>query len=265
MEMLLAILWSSLTSVGAHLCMRPLWVDTPGRPYLVSVCPQAQSEIIKVRGAAEDTAGAPVAGVRWEFLLSGSPEKKSAVTGADGKYSLALPAGAYEILLYLPGQTRPHSAMAWLAGREEVVINARVPKERVTPGVGSPGHLEYDFLGEWRVVDERGRGVGPARVTLEALQRDARRARFPVHVPAADDEKETDGQLETAPDGRFVFRIRESHLLPEKVVALVVTVEMPGFLPQSVRVFPVLQFSETGHLFAAYPEEDVEIRLKRKP
>lgn len=215
--------------------------------------------MVKVRGAAEDTAGAPVAGVRLEFLLSGSPEKKSAVTGADGKYSLALPTGAYEILLHLPGQTRPHSGRAWLAGREEMVINARVPKERLE------GHLEYDFLGEWRVVDERGRGVGPARVTLEALERDGRRARFPVYVPAADDEKETDGQLETAPDGRFVFRIREAHLLPEKAVALVVTAEMAGFERHSVEVFPALQFSETGHLFAAYPEEEVEIRLKRKP
>jgi len=229
---------------------------------LLAVCASnlfGQSEMVKVRGAAEDTAGAPVAGVRFEFLPAGSPEKKTATTGADGKYSLALSAGAYEILLHLPGRARPHSGMAWLGGREEIVVNARVAKQRVEE------HLEYDVLGEWRVVDERGRGVGPARVTLEALQRDGRRTRFPVYLLGADEEKETDGQLETAPDGRFVFRIREGHLLLEKVVAVVVAAEMPGFEKNSMRVFPALQFSETGHLFAAYPEEEVEIRLNRKP
>ena len=217
-----------------------------------------------VRGTAEDVSGAAVAGVRFEFLPSGSPEKKAAVSGSDGSYSITLAAGAYEILLYLPGQPRPHSGMAWLArfglaGRQEMVLNARVPKGRFE------GHLEYDFLGEWRVVNESGRGIGPARVTLETLLRDGKRARFPVHVPVAEDEKETNGQFETAPDGRFVFRIREAHLLPQKVAALVLTAEMPGFLPDSVTVFPALQFSETGHLFAAYPEEDIELRLKRKP
>ena len=148
--------------------------------------------------------------------------------------------------------------MAWLGTREEITMNVRVATETFL------GALEYDVLSEWRVVDEHGRGIGPARVTLEALLADGRRVRFPVYVFTADGEKETDGQLETAPDGRFVFRIREFHLRPGKAVALVVAAEMPCFLPQSVRVFPLLQFSETGHLFAAYPEEEVDIRLQRK-
>lgn len=209
-----------------------------------------------VRGAAEDTSGAPVSGVRWEFLLTGSPEKKPAVTGADGKYTIALPAGLYEILLYHPGQTRPHGRMAWLGGREEIVLNARIPRERFD------GHLEYDCLGEWQVTGQNGRGLGPARVTIEGLLRDGKKKRFPVYLPAGDDEKETDGRFETPPDGRFVFRIRESHILPENVIGLIVTADVPGYFPAATRVFPVLQFSETGHLFAAYPEENVQIRLK---
>ena len=225
---------------------------------LTTVFPAA--ETITVRGAAEDTAGAPVAGVRWEFLLAGSPEKKTAVTGADGSYSLNLPPGAYEVLVYYPGQGKPHSGQAWLgpAGRGEVLINARVPKERFE------GHLEYDFLGEWRVVDEAGRGVGPAHVKLEALLRDGSRSSFPVYVPTADEEKQVEGPVETAPDGRFVFRIREARLIPDRVVALLATAEAPGFLPHSVRIFPAMQFSETGHLYAAFPEDNVNIPLKRK-
>ncbi len=223
----------------------------------------ALAENVTVRGAAEDVSGAAVAGVRWEFLPVGSPQKKTAETGPDGKYSLALAAGAYEIRLYLPGQARTHSGMAWLAGREEIVVNARVPKGRASDREPQE-HLEYDVLGEWRVTDENGRGIGPARIRLEGLLRQGPRVRFPVYLPAGDGEKETDGQFESAPDGRFIFRIRETHLLPEKVVALVMSAEMPGFLPSSVRVFPALQFSETGHLFAAYPEEDVTLRLKAK-
>lgn len=227
-----------------------------GRAQAPVAKPEAQT--IAVRGAAEDTAGAPVAGVRLEFLLPGSSERKSAVTGADGKYSLDLPAGPYEIQLSYPGQAHTESQMAYLgpAERKEVVINARIPKEKFAE------HLEYDFLGEWRVVNERGRGIGPAQVTFEALQRDGRRARFPVYVPTMDEEKETDGKMETDPAGRFAFRIREMHLLPEKVVALVVTAEMPGYLPHSERIFPALQFSETGHLYENFPEEGVKIVLK---
>ena len=216
------------------------------------------TETITVHGTAEDTDGAAVEGVRLEFLRPGSPERKSAVTGPEAKCSLRLPAGTYDILLYLPQEVAPHVGQVWLGNRKAITVNVRVPKQTFL------GVVEYDVLGEWQVVNERGRGIGPAKVTLEALLRDGRRVRVPVYLFTADGEIETDGQLETAPDGRFFFRIPESRMRPEKVVALVVTAEMPGFLPNSVQVVPVFQFSETAHLFAAYPEEEVEIRLQQK-
>ena len=218
----------------------------------------ATSETITVLGVAEDTDGVPVEGVRLEFLRPGSPEKKSAVTGPEGTYSLSLPAAMYDILLYLPQEAAPHVGQVWLGNRKAITVNVRVPKKTFL------GVVEYDVLGEWQVVNERGRGIGPAKVTLEALLRDGSRVRVPVYLFTADGEIETDGQLETAPDGRFFFRIPESRMRPEKVVALVVTAEMPGFLPNSVQVVPVFQFSETAHLFAAYSEEEVEIRLQQK-
>ncbi len=218
----------------------------------------AGAQTVAVRGVAEDVSGAPVSGVRLEFLPAGSSQRIAAATGADGKYAVSLAPGAYEILAYPPGQAKPFSGRAWLEGREAIIIDARIPKGKFE------GHLEYDFLGEWRVTDENGRGLGPASVVLEAIQKDGKRLRFPVYIPAGDGEKETDGKLENSPDGRFIFRIREAHLLPENVVALVLSAEMPGFHPNSKRVYPALQFSETGHLFAAYPEEDVVLTLKRR-
>ncbi len=149
----------------------------------------ATTETITVLGVAEDTDGAPVEGVRLEFLRPGSPEKKSAVTGPEGNYSLSLPAGAYDILLYLPQETAPHRGQAWLGNREQITVNVRVPKQTF------PGVLEYDVVGEWQVVNEQGRGIGPAKVTLEALLRDGRRVRVPVYLFTADGEKETDGQM----------------------------------------------------------------------
>lgn len=219
---------------------------------------QAPAAQIQIHGIAQDTDDKPVAGVRLEFLLQGSPKKEAAVTGEDGKYALTLPAGYYEIVLNLPDpQVPPKSGRAWLAGREEAVLNARIPKTKFE------GQLEYDFLGEWRVVDERGRGVGGARVTIESLDRAGRRATFPLYIPVDEGEKQNEGAVQAAPDGRFVFRIRETQIVPDEVAALIVTVDAPGFAPRSVHVFPVLQFSETGHLYEAYPEEYV-IPLKKK-
>jgi hypothetical protein len=225
---------------------------------VIAAAVPAQAPSVTVHGAAEDTAGAAVGGVRLDFLLWGSSEKKTAVTGPDGKYSIELPVGRYEIQLTLPGQQRPQSDFAFLgpADRTQVVLNVRVPKD------AAAALTEYDTLGDWRVVDQQGRRIGPAKVTFEALQRDGRRVTFPVYVPVLDEEKEVTGPVDTDPAGRFVFRIREAHLAADRVVALIVTAEAPGYLPRSERIFPALQFSETGHLYAAYPEEGVKITLK---
>jgi hypothetical protein len=228
---------------------------------VIAATAPAQAPSVTVRGEAEDTAGAAVGGVRLDLLLWGSSEKKTVVTGPDGKYSIELPVGRYEIQLTLPGRQRPQSEFAFLgpADRKEVVLNVRVPKD------AAAALTEYDTLGDWRVVDQRGKGIGPAKVTFEALQRDGRRATFPVYVPVLDEEREVTGPVDTDPAGRFVFRIREAHLVPDRVVALIVTAEAPGYLPRSERIFPALQLSETGHLYAAYPEEGVKIALKPRP
>jgi hypothetical protein len=228
---------------------------------VIAATAPAQPPSVAVHGEAEDNAGAAVGGVRLDFLLWGSSEKKTAVTGPDGKYSIELPVGRYEIQLALPGRQRPQSEFAFLgpADRKEVVLNVRVPKD------AAAALTEYDTLGDWRVVDQQGRGIGPAKVTFEALQRDGRRVTFPVYVPVLDEEKEVTGPVDTDPAGRFVFRIREAHLAADRVVALIVTAEVPGYLPRSERIFPALQFSETGHLYAAYPEEGVKIALKPRP
>jgi hypothetical protein len=225
---------------------------------VIAATAPAQAPAVTVHGAAEDTAGAAVGGVRLDFVLWGSSEKKTAVTGPDGQYSIELPAGRYEIQLTLPGRQRPQSEFAFLgpADRKEVVLNVRVPKDTAA------ALTEYDTLGEWRVVDQQGRGIGPAKVTFEALQRDGRRVTFSVYVPVSDEEKEVTGPVDTDPAGRFVFRIREAHLAADRVVALIVTAEAPGYLPRSERILPALQFSETGHLYAAYPEDGVKIVLK---
>lgn len=225
---------------------------------LLAALSVAAADTVAIRGAAEDTEGKPVAGVKLFFLLSGSSEKREAASGADGAYSISLPAGEYEIQLLFPGQVKPHSGQAWLGGRPEIALNVRVPKDR------AEGHFEYDALAEWEVTDESGRGIGPARVTFEALQRNSRRSRFPVYIPVADDEKETDGSFSTSPDGRIIFRIRESHILPDKVVGLAVTASAPGFQENRMTIYPALQFSETGHLFAAYPEDGVKLKLTRR-
>jgi hypothetical protein len=221
-------------------------------------CVASSGQTISLRGTASDTGGAGVAGVRFEFLPAGSSEKKTAETGADGKYSLELPVGRYRILLSGPGLPRAESQAAYLgpAERKEIVLNARVPKDK--PG----GVLEYDVVGEWRVVDAQDHGIGPAKVTFEGLRPDGRRSTFPLYVVAGEEERQVDGPLDTDPAGRFVFRIRETHIVPDRVAGLVVTAEMPGYSPHSERIFPVLQFSETGHLFASYPEEGVRIALK---
>jgi hypothetical protein len=226
--------------------------------FVAAATAPAQAPSVTVHGAAEDTAGAAVGGVRLDFLLWGSSEKKTAVTGPDGKYSIELPVGRYEIQLNLPGRQRPQSDFAFLgpADRKEMVLNVRVPKD------AAAALTEYDTLGDWRVVDQQGKGIGPAKVTFEALQRDGRRVTFPVYVPVLDEEKEVTGPVDTDPAGRFVFRIREAHLAADRVVALIVTAEAPGYLPRSERILPALQFSETGHLYAAYPEEGVKIALK---
>jgi len=248
-----------IIGVVLALAFLPILVD----PVLAGPVQEAESPAaptLTVRGNAEDTAGNPVAGVRFDFLPTGSPKKETAATGEDGKYSLDLPVGRYEIQVTRPGQPRTDVGFAFLGPpeRKEIVLNARIPEK------GEAEHIEYDLLGDWAVVDAQGRRAGTARVTFEALRPPGRPVRLPMYyLTITGDEREAEGQFETDPAGRFVFRVRETYLAPERTVGLLVTAEAPGHAPTTVSVFPELQFSETGHLFAAYPE-DLRIPLKER-
>lgn len=213
---------------------------------------------IKVQGMAEDTDGKPVAGVKLEFQLRGDPKRQPAATGADGRFAIEILSGMYDILAHMPDpKTPPCAGVAWLS-QAETTLNVRVNREKPDPVT------EYDYLGEWRVTDEKGHAVGVANVRFEAQEISGKRTRFPVFVETDDGEKETDGQTRTDPAGRLPLRISEARLTPDRVVAIIATVELAGFQPRVIHVYPQFQFSDTGHLYAAYPEE-FEIRLKRQP
>ncbi len=210
------------------------------------------AEKVKVHGKL-------LSGARLEFQALGSPERvvvEPKPESKDGDYSIELPPNRYDIFLISAG--RRAEGTAWITG-EEVELNASPLNPRPTTT------LEYDLVAEWRVKDEAGKGLGPARVTLEAVPARGAPQKLTVWVPADEDEKEVEGQMETAPDGRFVFRARESLIRPDRVVALVVKVEMQGYAPATRRLTPALEFSESGRLFARYPEEGVEITLSKKP
>ena len=193
------------------------------------------------------------AGTRLEFMALGSPERLAAEGDREsGKYALRLPPARYDILLI--SSSRRTRGTAWLI-HPEVELNAAPENRRPA------GPAEYDLTAEWRVVNEAGQGVGPARVTLEAESARGARERLVAWVPDEEKEREVPGVLETTPDGRFVFRVRESRLLADNVVALRVSVEMKGYAPATLRITPVLEFSSAGHFFPRYPEEGVEIRL----
>lgn len=212
---------------------------------------------VKVQGIAEDTDGQPVAGVKLEFQLRGDPKRQPAVTGADGKYAIEIASGMYDILAHMPDpKTPPYAGYAWLS-QAETTLNVRVNR-------GKPEAVaEYDFLGEWRVTDEKGHAIGAASVRFEAQEISGKRARFPVFVVTDDGEKETDGQTRTDPAGRLPLRISEAHLAPDRVVAIIATVELTGFQPRVIHVYPEFQFSDTGHLYVAYPEE-FQVHLKKQ-
>lgn len=223
-----------------------------------TVTPEGQPATVKVHGVAEDTDGGPVSGVKFEFRLRGEPKSEPMVTGPDGKYEVTVQAGMYEVLVHLPDpKVAPYDGQVWLAGQPEFVLNARVAKQKFA------GTLEYDLLGDWRVVNGTNRPIPLARAVFEAQDQHGRRTRFPVYLATIDGDQETDGQVQADPAGRIAFRVNEAHILPNRTVALVISVDAPGFHPRSVHVYPAYQFSETGHLYAVYPDE-YQIEMKKQ-
>ena len=228
------------------------WLRKPGSTWvcacLLLALTAAAADKVKVHGKLPP-------GARLEFMAAGSPERVISES-KNGSYAIELPPGRYDISL-IGGPGRRAEGTAWIAGAE-VELNAAPLNPRPT------STAEYDLLAEWRVVDEAGKGLGPSFVRLEAAPARGAPQKLTAWVPAGDDEKEVEGDLETAPDGRFVFRVRESLIRPDRVVALVVKVEKDGYSPATLRLVPALEFSESGHLFARYPEEGVEIKLARR-
>jgi hypothetical protein len=190
------------------------------------------------------------AGAKLEFLTPGSPDRLTAQAGEKGAYSIVLVPGRYE-LTYVTG-TRRVAAMVWIAGDTEI-NGLPEAKGKVENASGQ----EYDLLADWRVVDKNKRGVGPSRVALEAELSNGRSEKLTLWALSGigDEEKETNAPFETTPDGRVLFRVRESHLRSDRVTAMRVRVEAPGHPPLILRIQPVLEFAETGHFHAVYPEQ----------
>ena len=220
----------------AFLLALALWTQEPAKP------------TIRVHGTLPQ-------GARLEFRLVGQPERFP----AEGKYSLSLTPGRYDLVLTYGSGRRILGSVS--LSNPEVELNAHPENPKPSSGV------EYDLFADWRVVaqsgDDSGKGVGPASVILEVEPARGAPQKLNAWVITDDGEKEISGSMDTNPDGRFVFRARESRLRPEDVIALRVTVSRPGFQPATMRIVPVLEFSEAGHFYARYPDEGVEIKLKK--
>ncbi len=205
------------------------------------------ADLVSVHGALPQ-------GARLELRAPGSEERIVAETSP---FKLQVTAGRYEVfLVYSTG--RRVRAMIWLVSPEvEIQADPEATKRGTPP--------DYDLLADWRVVNESGQTVGGARVTVQVQPARGPAESLNLWTMVGDEEKEVAGVLETTPDGRFPFRVRESRLSLERIVALQVTVEAKGYQPLQLRLNPVLRFSPTGHLFPQYPEEDLELKLRKQP
>jgi hypothetical protein len=185
------------------------------------------------------------------------PDRKSATAGDKGQYSLTLDPGRYEIT-WVQANGQKFSDMVWLSG-PEVRLNAEAG-----PAHTNASAQEYDLLADWRVIGRDGQGAGPSSVTIEAELNNGRIEKLTVWALSSlgDEEKETDGPLVTTPDGRILFRVRDTRMRPDRVVALRISARLPGGEEIRRRITPVLEFSAGGHLHAIYPDD---LTLSSKP
>ena len=199
--------------------------------------------------------GALPAGARLEFLAPGSSDRQTAKADDKGAYSMALAAGRFEVTLVAASGKRSTAMVSIPSGGAE--INAQPQTEPGEKSKSAASGQEYDLLADWRVVDKAKNGAGPAKVALEAELSNGRTEKLNVWALSGlgDEEKETDGGFDTTPDGRVLFRVRESRFRPDRVVALRVKVEVAGHAPLEQRLLPVLEFSSSGHFHAVYPEQ----------
>jgi hypothetical protein len=196
-------------------------------------------------------------GSRLEFRAPGSPDRKSAIAGDKGQYSLPLNPGRYEIT-WVQSNGKKFSDMVWLSG-PEVHLNAELGAAE-----SKASGQEYDLLADWRVIGRDGQAAGPSQLTIEAELSNGRTEKLTVWALSSfgDEEKETDGPLQTTPDGRVLFRVRDTRMRPDRVVALRVAVQTPSAEKFTRRVTPLLEFSASGHLHAIYPDD---LTLSSKP
>lgn len=190
-------------------------------------------------------------GSKIEFLATGSPDRHSAQVDAKGSYSLELDPAKYEITVLLQSGKKL-TGSAYLK-EPEIEINVEADKA----GLSTSGQA-FDLLADWRVVDAAGRSPGTVKVDLEAELNNGKTEKLTVWAlsGSGDDEKESEGLVETTPDGRVLFRAREAAFRPDRIVALRVTVGST-----TKRLTPVLEFSAGGHFHAIYPDE-LTITLK---
>jgi hypothetical protein len=120
------------------------------------------------------------------------------------------------------------------------------------------------LLADWHVTARDGQPAGPSQLSIEAELSSGRAEKLTVWALSSfgDEEKETDGPLQTTPDGRVLFRVRDTRLRPDRVLALRVSVQMPSAEKITRRITPILEFSASGHLHAVYPDD---LTLSAKP
>src|SRR5947209_4675038 len=129
--------------------------------------------------------GALPAGAKLEFRTPGSSDF---IKADSNPFRLQMAPGRYDLGLTYASGRRARGA-AWLT-QPDTELNVQ-PEATVRAG-------EYDLLADWRVVNEKGQGVGSARVALEAEPGEGPPEPLTLWVIVGEQEKES-AAAETTP------------------------------------------------------------------
>src|SRR5262245_61419319 len=96
---------------------KPLW--SVAVLVLLAVAPAAaQSTVTTLTGVVRDTQKAPIAGATVTATNTATKAVLTAITGADGRYSLSLPPGSWSVTATSSGYWGPAVGVEAVAGRD---------------------------------------------------------------------------------------------------------------------------------------------------